>query len=150
MNISKASFDDLAEILELQHLAYKSEAALFGRDDIQPLTETLDELIEEYNEGFVLKMVAEDGRIMGSIRAREENGSVYIGKLMVHPDYQRQGHGTRLIQEIEKCFPGRRYELFTSTRSVKNIRLYEANGYKIFDQRPEDGEIVFVYLEKEN
>lgn len=146
--ITKASEEDLQEILELQHLAYQSEAALFGRQDIQPLTETLDELIEEYKAGTVLKMTDENGKIIGSVRGKEADGTLYIGKLMVHPDHQRKGYGRRLVTAIEECCPGRRYELFTSTRSVNNIRLYESLGYKKFDERDEDGEIRFVYLEK--
>lgn len=146
--ITKASEEDLQEILDLQHLAYQSEAALFGRQDIQPLTETLDELIEEYKAGTVLKMVGENGKIIGSVRGKEADGTLYIGKLMVHPDHQRKGYGRRLLTAIEECCPGRRYELFTSTRSVNNIRLYESLGYKKFDERDEDGEIRFVYLEK--
>ena len=146
--ITKASEEDLQEILDLQHLAYQSEAALFGRQDIQPLTETLDELAEEYIAGTVLKMTDENGKIIGSVRGKEADGTLYIGKLMVHPDHQRKGYGRRLVTAIEECCPGRRYELFTSTRSVNNIRLYESLGYKKFDERDADGEIRFVYLEK--
>ena len=146
--ITRASEEDLQEILELQHLAYQSEAALFGRQDIQPLTETLDELAEEYKAGTVLKMVDENGKIIGSVRGKEADGTLYIGKLMVHPDHQRKGYGRKLVTAIEECFPGRRYELFTSTRSIQNIRLYESLGYKKFDERDADGEIRFVYLEK--
>ena len=148
MEIKRADRADLDEILQLQHLAYKSEAALFGTDDIQPLTETIEELAEEYENGIVLKMVAEDGKIIGSIRAREDGGTAYIGKLMVHQDHRRQGYGTVLLEEIEKCYPGKRYELFTSTRSVNNIRMYQKNGYRIFTQKPVNEELVFVYLEK--
>ena len=146
--ITMASEEDLQEILELQHLAYQSEAALFGRQDIQPLTETLDELAEEYKAGTVLKMTDDNGKIIGSVRGKEADGTLYIGKLMVHPDHQRKGYGRRLVTAIEECCPGRRYELFTSTRSVNNIRLYESLGYKKFDERDADGEIRFVYLEK--
>lgn len=146
--ITRASEEDLQEILDLQHLAYQSEAALFGRKDIQPLTETLNELAEEYKAGTVLKMTDENGKIIGSVRGKEADGTLYIGKLMVHPDHQRKGYGRRLVTAIEECCPGRRYELFTSTRSVNNIRLYESLGYKKFDERDADGEIRFVYLEK--
>ena len=47
-----------------------------------------------------------------------------------------------------RSFPGMRYELFTSTRSEDNIRLYEKFGYKIFKHRKIDDELEFVYLEK--
>lgn len=148
MNIYKADYDDLNEILQLQYLAYQSEAALFGTKDIPPLTQTIEDVRDEYNAGIVLKMVSEDNKIVGSIRAKEEDNTVYISKLMVHPDYRRRGYGTRLLTEIENHYPGKRYELFTSTRSSDNIRLYQTNGYQIFSQKALTEELVFVYMEK--
>jgi ribosomal protein S18 acetylase RimI-like enzyme len=148
VKIEKAKREDLNEILELQYLAYQSEAALFGTNDIPPLRQTLDEVVEEYNVGTILKMVDENGIIIGSVRAKENNDTVYIGKLMVHPDYRGNGFGTKLLSEIEHLFPNKRYELFTSTRSVDNIRLYQKSGYKIFSERIENDELTFVYMEK--
>ena len=147
MNILYAEFNDLQEILELQYLAYQSEAQLFGNKDIPPLKETLDELIQEFDNGVILKMI-EDGKIIGSVRAYELQGTVYIGKLMVHPDYRCRGYGSMLLKAVEKSLPDMRYELFTSTRSEDNIRLYEKFGYKIFKRRKIDDELEFVYLEK--
>ncbi|MBQ7534805.1 MAG: GNAT family N-acetyltransferase [Stomatobaculum sp.] len=146
--IIKAEAEDLQEILELQYLAYQSEAALFGSRDIPPLKQTLEEVISEYNQGIILKMPDEQNKIIGSVRARESQGTVYIGKLMVHPGHRRKGYGKMLLLEIEKYFPNKRYELFTSTRSKDNIRLYEKIGYKMFDQRAVNDELIFVYMEK--
>ena len=146
--ISYAQRTDLEEILQLQYLAYQSEAALFKSRDIPPLKETLEEVVEEFEAGAVLKLV-EDGKIIGSVRAREKDGTVYIGKLMVHPTRQRKGYGRHLLEEIEKCYPGKRYELFTSTRSIDNISLYQKCGYKIFENKVISDELEFVYLEKE-
>ena len=148
MTILKAVQDDLQEILALQYLAYQSEAALFGNKDIPPLKETIEELTEEFNKGTILKLV-EDGKIIGSVRAYAKNGTAYIGKLMVHPDHRCKGYGTLLLTEIEKCFPDCRFELFTSTRSEDNIRLYQKLGYLIYDRKEITDELVFVYLEKQ-
>ena len=147
--IVKAEYNDLQEILNLQYLAYQSEAELFGSRDIPPLRQTLDEVIDEYNNGIILKMIDDMGSIIGSVRAKEQNGTVYIGKLMVHPDHRCKGYGSTLLSEIENCYPDKRYELFTSTRSVDNIRLYEKMGYAIFERKPVNDELVFVYMEKD-
>ena len=69
--IVKADYKDLQEILQLQYLAYQSEAALFGSKDIPPLKQTLEEVIAEYREGVILKMVDENGVIIGSVRAKQ-------------------------------------------------------------------------------
>ena len=147
-SISKANMDDLQEILNLQYLAYQSEAALFGNKDIPPLKQTLDEVIEEYHKGIILKMVDTDNLIIGSIRAWEMKEIVYVGKLMVHPDYRHRGYGTKLLRRIEEYYPQKRYELFTSTRSIDNIRLYQKMGYQEFDRRRVDDQLEFVYMEK--
>ncbi len=148
VRIVKADRKDLEEILRLQYLAYQSEAALFGNMDIPPLKQTIDEVAGEFEQGLILKMTDEDGSIIGSVRAEETDGTVYIGKLMVHPDHRRKGYGKKLLAEIERCFPDKRYELFTSTRSKDNIRLYQENGYKEFDRKAVDDDLIFVYMEK--
>ena len=148
MEIKKACYEDLKEILQLQYIAYQSEAALFGSRDIPPLKQTLGELTEEYQNGIILKMLTDDNKIIGSVRAKEADRTVYIGKLMVHPDYRCRGFGSSLIKEIENCYPGKRYELFTSTRSRDNIRLYEKLGYREFARKAINKELIFVYMEK--
>ena len=118
MDIVRADNTDLREILELQYLAYQSEAALFGSKDIPPLKETLSELEAEFEKGIILKMVDDSGKIIGSVRSRSDEETVYIGKLMVHPDQQKKGYGKKLLCEIERYYPNKRFELFTSTRSI--------------------------------
>lgn len=146
--IQRAQKCDLEEILRLQYLAYRSEAQLFEDPDIPPLRQTLEELMEEYESGIILKATDENGTITGSVRAWRKDGTAYIGKLMVHPDLQRQGLGSALLAAMEDEYPGMRYELFTSTRSVGNIRLYERHGYRIFREEKVTDELCFVYMEK--
>ena len=117
------------------------------REEIEKIA-LLEELGEEFAQGTVLKVVNDSGAIIGSVRAYEENGTVYIGKLMVHPNMQRQGIGTQLLLAIENEFLNCRYELFTSTKSISNIRLYESLGYKIFKEEAVSEELQFVFLEK--
>lgn len=148
MKISKATKEDLPEILDLQYLAYQSEAELFKSRDIPPLKQTLEELTEEFNDGVILKLISDDNTIIGSVRANLKDGTAYIGKLMVHPDYRRRGFGSKLLTHIEGCFANARYELFTSTKSEDNIRLYQKLGYEIFDQKEMGDELVFVYMQK--
>ncbi|MBQ8791849.1 MAG: GNAT family N-acetyltransferase [Ruminiclostridium sp.] len=146
--IEKACKEDLKEILSLQYTAYQSEAKLFNTTDIPPLKQTLEEVNEEFQKGIILKATDESGNIIGSVRAYQENGTAYIGKLMVHPDFQKKGIGSMLLSEIEKQFPALRYELFTSTRSVNNIRLYQKLGYRILREETVTKELQFVYMEK--
>lgn len=146
--IEKAEKEDLEEILKLQYLAYQSEARLFDNMDIPPLKQTIEEVYDEFQKGVILKAVDDGGVIIGSVRAYRDGRTVYIGKLIVHPSKQGQGIGTQLLFEMEKQYPHKRYELFTSTRSEKNIALYQKLGYKIFDEEQVTVELRFVYMEK--
>ena len=147
--IEKAQKEDLKEILELQYLAYQSEAKLFGNMDIPPLKQTIEEVGEEFAKGTVLKVVDDSITInRPSDKQFHYIITVYIGKLMVHPKMQKQGIGTQLLLAMENEFPNCRYELFTSTKSISNIRLYESLGYEIFKEVSVSSELHFVYLQK--
>ena len=61
--ILHADATDAAEILELQKLAYQSEAVIYEDWFIPPLTQTLDEIREEFYEMTFLK-VCDSGKIM--------------------------------------------------------------------------------------
>ena len=147
IKITKAELCDMPDILKLQYAAYQSEAERYNNFSIQPLTQTLEQLAEEYKGCTMLKAVI-DGKIAGSVRALEENNTVYIGKLMVFPEYQNRGIGKSLMTAIEAAFPHKRYELFTGAKSEKNIALYEKRGYRRFKEKEEAPGLTFVYMEK--
>jgi ribosomal protein S18 acetylase RimI-like enzyme len=148
-NITKAQKSDAGEILRLQRAAYQSEAEIYKDDSIQPLTQTLEDTLAEFDNGIVLKAVADD-KIIGSVRAHEKDGTVFIGKLMVLPDSQNQGLGRKLLQAIEKEFQDRRYELFTGDKSIRNIALYKKCGYAVFKKEEVAPGLVMVYMEKQD
>lgn len=148
MIITKAAKEDLPQILQLQYLAYQSEAKLLNNYDIPPLKQTLAEVEAEYDNGTILKVLDGNDNIVGSVRGCTKEGVLYVGKLFVHPDWQGKGIGTKLLQEIERICPHNRCELFTSSMSANNLRLYEKAGYKIFKQKEISKELTFIYLEK--
>lgn len=149
MKIEKALASDLPEILALQHLAYQSEAKLFSNQDIPPLRQTLEDLMAEYQKsGVSFWKVVSQGRIVGSVRIEKKQETVFIGKLMVLPAYQKQGIGSQMMEMVEKSHPDCRMELFTSTRSIANIRLYEKLGYRKFRNQKINEELTLVFMEK--
>ncbi|MFN2245231.1 MAG: GNAT family N-acetyltransferase [Anaerolineae bacterium] len=148
MRIQAAEPGDAAEVLQLQKLAYRSEAAIYDDFTIAPLTQTLDEMDADLARQTCLKATV-NGRIVGSVRARVSDGTCFVGRLIVHPDYQNQGIGTRLVGEIEQVFrSAARFELFTGHRSERNLALYRKLGYRPFRQERISEALSLVYLEK--
>jgi len=147
--ILRSERSDAPEILRLQKLAYLTEAELYNDFTIPPLVQTVDELAAEYATRVVLKAVNADGTIVGSVRAYEEDGSCHIGRLMVHPDCRNRGIGRMLMDRIEGEFPScSRFELFTGSRSTRNLAFYQKLGYRIFRYERLSDAVEFAYLEK--
>jgi ribosomal protein S18 acetylase RimI-like enzyme len=148
MKILQATVDDAEEILMIQKRAYQSEAELYCNYDIPPLKQTIEELSAQFKDHVILKAVL-DNRIIGTVRAYEENGTCYIGRLAVCPEFQNQGAGTALMRAVEGCFSPQRFELFTGSKSEKNIHFYEKLGYTIFKRGSHGcGEIEIFFMEK--
>lgn len=130
--ITEAAIADAQVILDLQKLAYQSEAEIYNDFSIAPLTQTLEELRDDFNNKIFLKSIMH-GKIVGSVRAYLEEDTCHIGRLIVHPSYQNYGLGRKLMHKIEARFPqARRFEAFTGHKSRRNIYFHRRLGYKIF------------------
>ena len=148
ITIARAKLLDAQAILELQNCAYQSEAKLYNDWSLPPLTQSLESMQNEFTHSIVLKAVAGE-QIVGSVRAKAESGTCVIGRLCVHPDFQGQGIGSTLLASIESSFPEvDKYELFTGSKSVANIRLYQRHGYSITCTQPVSPTVSVTYLEK--
>ncbi|MDR3641839.1 MAG: GNAT family N-acetyltransferase [Humidesulfovibrio sp.] len=158
---------DAPAILALQRLAYQSEALLYNDWNLPPLTQPLEALEAEFARLTILKALPRlaPGQaeslpteelpvpgvlpIVGSVRAGLSHGACQIGRLVVHPEHQRQGLGGALLQAIEAHFPtAERYALFTGARSLGNLRLYERHGYLPVRSLEMTPEMTLVFLEK--
>ncbi|OIN98344.1 MAG: hypothetical protein AUJ49_13415 [Desulfovibrionaceae bacterium CG1_02_65_16] len=163
-DILPAAPADAPAVLALQRLAYQAEALRYNDWNLPPLTQPLEALEAEFKRLVILKAVpAEepaDGPttwdadsiappVVGSVRAGMSHGVCHIGRLIVHPDHQRQGLGSALLAAIEARFPkAERYSLFTGARSEDNVRLYERRGYSVVRRQELTPELTLVFLEK--
>ena len=146
-----ASRGDIDEIIALQRLCFMREAERIQNFSIAPMTQTSEALRADFENPrppLTLLKLVEDRRIIGSVRGFERDGTLYIGRLIVHPDYQKRGYGERLMTAIEKCHAGARYELFTGEKSVDNRRFYLNLGYREFDVRESKDGAKLICFEK--
>ncbi len=149
-DITHALPEDAATIIELQKLACQSEAELYNDFSIPPLTQTIEELKNEFTYKVILKIEIE-GKIVGSVRGWEKENTCFVGRLIVHPHFQGQGIGTALMEQIELSFSHvQRFELFAGHKSERNIHFYERLGYKIFKNQEINKNLIFMFMEKQN
>lgn len=91
------------------------------------------------------RIVAMGGLLPTSSRAAE------IKRMRVHPDFQRQGFGTRILEELERRAQQRgfrRLHLDTTREQRGAQRIYARHGYREA-RRATVGPFEFIFYEKE-
>ena len=148
IQVRTASIDDAEEILEIQKAAFLSQARVYNNYQLPPLTQCLDSIRNEFDEKTFLKVQIEN-RIIASVRFKTVDGYVTIDRLVVKPEFQNQGIGTALLNEIESRVPdATAFQLFTGNKSIKNIHLYEKMGFKRIKSETTNQGIELLYMEK--
>jgi histidine ammonia-lyase len=147
--ISLVEPGDAGELLTLQRAAYVSEGQIYENASIPPLTQTLAELEQELAETIALKATL-GTRMVGTARARLEDGTLHIGRIAVAPDMQGRGIGTRLIERLEADHGAgaHTFALFTGDSNPANRRLYERLGYRETHAEVLDFGVRLVHLAK--
>ncbi len=143
---------DLPQILELQKRAFYAEAVKHNDLEMQPMTQTLGEIEEEFNSGTTFFKLLFDEEIVGSVRAKMIDETIcFVGKLVVNPDTQNQGIGTTLMHELEEYFKDKcyKFKIFTGEKSEHALGLYTKLGYHITGNQ-NVGKYSLVHMEKDN
>ena len=146
--ITLARKEDADEILDLQKRAFVTEARAHGNWDIEPLRQTREQLLADFDTHTFLKAVDADGRIIGSVKYRVLGDRVWVGKLIVDIACRGRGLGRKLLGEAEAHTPGaEKFQLFTAASSTHNIRLYESVGYRVVREFHDDAQEGFPMVE---
>jgi len=118
------------EVWELQHPAYRVEAALIGVPDLPPLQDTIQSL-QACGETFV-GYRNEEGDLVGVVAYERIRSNEYtLSRMMVHPDFMRQGIGTLLLEhlltteKLKSCV----WSVTAEIRNLPAIALYERFGF---------------------
>lgn len=159
--IERATPLDAPEILALQKIVYQNEAEIYDDWTLTPLKQTLAEMRVDFESHVFIKAVV-GGKIVGSVRgtmvegaaghdARARVGSTaHITRLIVLPYFWQRGIGTKLVTEIEGCFPrAQRFETFMGQKSRHTMEPYQKLGYVPIRQEKVSAQRERVYFAKE-
>ena len=92
----------------------------------------------------------EQGSLIGFIVLMEKPDGLLLDNVAVHPNYQGQGWGKRLMAFAEEEAQRRGYDeisLYTHIKMVENIQIYLKLGYIETEQRVEHG-YERIYMKK--
>lgn len=147
--IKDATEQDLEQILELQKKAFYSQALIYNDFNLPPLTQTIDDLKNEFRHKAIYKVELE-GRIIASVRCHIKDDTLHVERLIVDPDLQGRGIGTKIMNEIERRYSHivNRFELFTGHKSERSLHLYSKLGYKEVGQESLSDDCRLIHLEK--
>jgi len=144
--IRKALEEDAATLAEITDAAYAKYVPKLGRKP-QPMTVDHRKLIVENDAWLILC----DDKPAGLIELVREPDCLLIYSIAVHPDYQSQGLGRRLLDwaEQETWRAGlRRIRLYTNAIMESNIALYLRLGYQETHRETNQGS-TRVYMSKD-
>ena len=112
---------------ELQTLSYRREAELIGFHGIPQIEESHEALIAS---GADFYGFWSGGRLAGAIALSHKDGLNFIDRLVVHPDFFRQGIGRALVEMALGLHPGAEYRVSTGTLNEPAVQLYQSFGFK--------------------
>jgi len=129
--ISPAIPEDAPTMLDLQRRAFAEEGHRSGSQDIPPLTERLDTVIENIQKQTAL-IARIDGKIIGAIRGIVNSRVCTVRALAVDPANQGRGIGSALLNALERALPDvAQFDLTTNTVMEGNVPFYERHGYRV-------------------
>jgi len=150
ITIEKATIFDINELFELQKVAFESEAVIVGNRNIPALIETMADFESDFINWTTLVIKNIENKIIASARYKISTNDtvIEIGRVMVHPEYRKQGYAKILLEEIENQNQNKTLELYTCAKNVPSISLYKRMGFSPYKTIKDEHALEFIYLRK--
>lgn len=142
-NISKATVEDIPQLVQLVNSAYRGESSKLGwtteadlLEGIRTDEESLKELMNK--EGSVLLKYVDGQHITGCVNLQKQGGQIYLGMLTVAPHMQAKGIGKQLLFASEKyASENNCTSIIMTVITVRNelIQWYQRHGYQLTGER---------------
>ena len=82
------------------------------------------------NSLHIIGAFNDDEKLIGVLRGVGDGASIlFIQDILVYPEYQHQGIGTKLLQMILEKYKNVYQIQLTTDNSMKTISFYESNGF---------------------
>jgi GNAT superfamily N-acetyltransferase len=134
VTIRHASKEDAATVSAITDAAYSKYIHRLGRKP-EPMTVDYGDLISRHPVHILMFR----NQPMGVLVLKHEEAQTLIWSVAVHPDYQRQGLGLRLLEHAEQeahAHGHKSIRLYTNSLFEENIALYKWLGYKESRREP--------------
>lgn len=148
IEIKRANFNDLQDILKIQKNAFQYEAQIYQRNDLPALKQNLESIQTDFQKYDYYKATCKN-ELAGAVRSKTLNSSCVIERLMVSPKFQKKGVGRKLMDFVESNQQNiEKFELITGRKSLNNIQFYEKRGYKKIEEFYTEAGVDLVKMEK--
>ncbi|GIV98265.1 MAG: hypothetical protein KatS3mg057_2922 [Herpetosiphonaceae bacterium] len=129
--VRQAGCADLHNVHAVTQAAFAEQRGRI-HDQAHVFRESLDELCEQLEAGWIFLLAEIEGMTVGVIRLTRREGELYVGRLAVVPAHRRKGIGRALMAAAEAW--GRAWGLSTARLGVReelpeNRAYYESLGY---------------------
>jgi ribosomal protein S18 acetylase RimI-like enzyme len=158
ITIYKVQQEDISEVKQVLSHTWKDTYGSFLSD------KTIEKVTTVWHDPEALKAQAmnpeiyfavakEEGKIVGLITARKiDDVTIFMNRLYIHPDYQRQGIGSKLFDSSLEAFPNAKVvRLEVEEENKKGLSFYLKQGFKEVERKTDEieGEILkSIVMEK--
>ena len=143
--IVRAQLADAPQVASCVEAAYQHYIARIGK----PPGPMLDDYVKIISQHLVW-IIKHEGQVVGLIVLMEKEGGMLLDNVAVHPAYQGQGVGRRLMAFAEREARQRGFDdlhLYTHEKMSENLKIYEKLGFVETERRSESG-YERIYMKK--
>lgn len=135
MNIEfrNCEYNDVDFILELKELCFKWYIeTIYGWDINIQKQKTIEELDAHIKDMRIIKL---DNNDIGVTTFYEEEGTYVVGMIIIHPNYQKKGLATNIINEYINTAKTENKRIIIKTYKKNPAKkLYERLGFKLYNE----------------
>lgn len=137
ISVVRANENEADEIKKLLNLVWlDTYREFFSQQTVEYIineSQTVDKFKAEIQDEKVLFLVAKDSesKVVGLATAQGKEDGIFLKRLYIHPDCQRNGIGIKLLLEVIDCFKSAdRIYLEVEKDNIKGSDFYNKYGFK--------------------